>query len=134
MNELEDTILFQMQAVTRTFTNEEMNEAYDILMDPEAKIEDIDSIVKKVNFLDKEYLQDAQDIKTFMDYLTERTKKSLNRASKKIDIIFQKAMKHIQEFDFTKFQEFTSNPEGCFEENKSKPFNTKVRKKLKSPN
>ena len=124
MKELEDSILFQMQAVTRTFNNEEIDEAYDILMNPESKIEDINAIAKKMNFLDKDYLQDAQEIKKFMDYLTERTKKSISRAVKKIDIIFQKTMSHIQEFDFTKFQEFISNPEGCFEGNKSKPFNT----------
>jgi hypothetical protein len=42
--------------------------------------------------------------------VTERAKKSINKTTKKIEIILRKMQNYIKELDFTKYEEFMDNP------------------------
>ena len=84
MEELKDGILFQLHTVMKTFTNEEVESTYEVLINKDSEIDDINRSVKMMNFLSKDYIQDVDAVKKFSDFITERVKKAIIKTSKKI--------------------------------------------------
>jgi hypothetical protein len=56
MEELKSGIILQLSAVMKTFTNEEIDEAYSILLDGNSDLEVVNELVRTINFLDKDFL------------------------------------------------------------------------------
>lgn len=111
MKELESGILFQLTTVMKTFTNEEIDRAYEVLTNGDSDIEQVNEYVAMINFLNKDYLQDVDAVKKFADVITERVKRSINKTAKKVDILFKKMQEHIKQLDFNKYREFKEHPE-----------------------
>ncbi len=53
-----------------------------------------------MNFLNKKNLQDPEAVKSFIDYLTDRAKRSIRKTVSKVDALLQKMQKHLKELDF----------------------------------
>jgi hypothetical protein len=102
----------------KTFACDEVDRAYNILMDPAAKREEVNEVVDSINFLSKDYFQDVDTIKKFGDYIAERAKKCIGKTVKKMDFILKKMQSFIKELDFSKYEEFRDNPAGYDSQNK----------------
>jgi uncharacterized protein YPO0396 len=90
----------------KTFTNEEIDKAYDMLQNKNAEIDSINEYVAMVNFLNKDYLEDVEAVKKFANVISERVKKVISKTVKKVDNLLKKMQEHIKEVDFTKYHEF----------------------------
>ena len=75
-------------------------------MNNQSKVEEINKVVDSMNFLNKDYMQNIEEVKKFTDYIAERAKKSMNKCFKKIDILLNKMTSHIKELDFNNYDEF----------------------------
>ena len=65
-------------------------------MDNKSKPEDINNIVEIIQFLNKDYMQDADSVKKFTDYITDRVKRSISKTVKKVDFILNKMQSYIK--------------------------------------
>ena len=104
--EISEGIIFQLTAVLNTFKSEEVDLAYDVLMNNNSKIEDINKVVDSMNFLNKDYMQNIEEVKKFADYIAERTKKGMSKCFKKVDILLKKMQSYIKELDFHNYDDF----------------------------
>lgn len=120
MKELENGILFQLTTVMKTFTNDEIDKAYEVLTNGDSDIEVVNEYVNMINFLNKDYLQDVEAVKKFADVIAERVKRSINKTAKKVDILFKKMQDHIKQLDFSKYREFKEHPEEIHETSQNK--------------
>jgi hypothetical protein len=84
MKELQNGVLFQLTAVMKTFTNDEIDKAYEVLVDGESDQEIVNEYVGMINFLNKDYLQDVEAVKKFADVITERVKRTISKTVKKV--------------------------------------------------
>ena len=87
IKQLQNGILFQLNAVMKTFTNEEIDRAHEFLINGNQDLDSINEIVKTINFLSKdERLQEVQTVKKFATAISERTTKIINKKNKKFVI------------------------------------------------
>jgi hypothetical protein len=84
MKELQNGVLFQLTTVMKTFTNDEIDKAYEVLVDGESDQEIVNEYVGMINFLNKDYLQDVEAVKKFADVITERVKRTISKTVKKV--------------------------------------------------
>ena len=84
MKELQNGVLFQLTTVMKTFTNDEIDKAYEVLVDGESDQEIVNEYVSMINFLNKDYLQDVEAVKKFADVITERVKRTISKTVKKV--------------------------------------------------
>ena len=104
IKQLQNGILFQLNAVMKTFTNEEIDRAHEFLINGNQDLDSINEIVKTINFLSKdERLQEVQTVKKFATAISERTTKIINKTIKKIKSLLQKMQLKIKEYDFYRF-------------------------------
>lgn len=65
-----------------------------------SKLDAINEFVAKINFLNKDCLQDVEKVKKYADIITNRTKKTIKKAADTIESVFKKMEGHIKEIDF----------------------------------
>lgn len=99
-SELENGIIFQLMTVMETFNSAQIDLAEVLLKDRDSDISITNTYVKKLNFLNKENLQDTEAVKIFIDYMTDRVKRSIRKTMSSIDLLLQKMQTHISELDF----------------------------------
>jgi len=90
MKELENGIIFQLQAVMKTFTNDEIDKAFEVLNNPSSPRELINDYVLKINFLSKDYLEDVDNVKKFSNLIAKRTQKAISKTAKKVELLLNK--------------------------------------------
>ena len=84
MKQLQEGIIFQLTTVMKTFGTEEIDQAYETMMSGQADPEEIDDYVNKMNFLNKDYLQDVEDVKKCSDYIADRVKRTIGKSVKRV--------------------------------------------------
>ena len=87
MKQLQEGVIFQLTTVMKTFGTEEIDQAYELMMSGQADSEDIDEYVRKINFLNKDYLQDVEEVKKYSDYVADRVKRSIGKSVKKVELL-----------------------------------------------
>jgi uncharacterized protein YPO0396 len=110
MRELQTGVLFQLNTVMKTFSNEELDKAHELMLDGGADLEAVNEYVAMVNFLNKDYLQDVEAVKKFADCVAERVKKTISKTVKKVDLLLKKMQDHIKQLDFNKYYDYKNNP------------------------
>ena len=80
----------------KTFQSDEVDRAYETLMDNKSKPEEVNHIVEVIQFLSKDYMQDVDSVKKFTDYITDRVKRSISKTVKKVDFILNKMQSYIK--------------------------------------
>ena len=103
MKELQNGILFQLETIQKTFTNDEIDIVYDTLMEGDPDVEVVNEYVSRLNFLNKDYLQDVDSVKKFADAIADRVRRTISKTVKKVDFLFTKMQEHIKQIDFSKY-------------------------------
>jgi hypothetical protein len=70
MRELQVGILFQFSTIMKTFSNEEIDKAYEIFSYSESDIDKVNDYVGMINFLNKDHFEDIEVIKGLSDVIS----------------------------------------------------------------
>jgi uncharacterized protein YPO0396 len=106
MEELKSGIILQLTAVMRTFTCEEIDHAYEVLMDGNSDLEVVNEYVRVINFLDKDFLEEVEAVKKFTSFITERVANNINKTTLKIQHILQKMQSSFKGVDFNSYHDY----------------------------
>ena len=74
----------------KTFTNEEIDKAHDVLLDGQAEPDAVNEYVKMMNFLNKGYLQDVEEVKKYADFISDKVKRAIGKTIKKVDTLMKR--------------------------------------------
>jgi hypothetical protein len=113
----------------KTFTNEEIDRAYEVLLEGQAEPETVNDYVKMINFLNREYLQDVDEVKRYADFIAEKVKRAIGKTAKKVETMMKKMNDHFKMLDLSKFQEFKNDPEAQQDHSQNKGKNMLIQRK-----
>jgi hypothetical protein len=77
-------------------------------MDGNSDLEVVNEYVRNINFLDKDYLEDVEDVKKFTNSITERVARSISKTAMKVDLLMKKMQDYIKEIDFNNFHDYNN--------------------------
>ena len=100
VKELEEGVIFQLTTLISTFSEEEADLAFETLRNKESKIEDIDLIVKKIEFLGRKEFEDAEKLKSYAENVATNVKRYIKKTNKRVDFLFKKMQGYIKQVDF----------------------------------
>ena len=61
-------------------------------------------MVSKINFLKKDHLQDPYEMIKIADFVAERARKAITKATSKVEIIMEKMMAYIKDIDLDNYE------------------------------
>ena len=113
MKLIENGYLLQLEMIRDTFKEDKIEEAYDILSGPNPDSKEVDRVVRQINFLGQEDLQEVDKIRKSTQRVSVSIQQTIHRTCKKIEMVMGRLQEHIRRCDFNRKDIHKELEEAC---------------------